>query len=200
MLWYRIKHQVETCVFMTIRQCHTEIKIMQYRRHRQSLKRTRRQEAGPSHLYWSRYWTKLPRRGSRRRGHYQRGPGRPDKSSARTDQPEYTGSRPEPGEAIVVGAIRSAAPWFLTGWAHDVEIEFMIDIGCRVTMLSATVFQRMFVMNREVRSALQICRRWLVSADSSPLMLQGHLELNIVFPGLCCKMLLWSLTLALTGY
>ena len=32
------------------------------------------------------------------------------RSSAQTDQPEYTGSRPEPGEAIVVGAIGSAAP------------------------------------------------------------------------------------------
>ena len=46
---------------------------------------------------------------------------------ARIDQPEYSGSHPELGEAIVVGAIGSAAPWFLTGWAHDVEIEFMID-------------------------------------------------------------------------
>ena len=26
-----------------------------------------------------------------------------------------------------MGAIGSAAPWFLTGWAHDVEIEFMTD-------------------------------------------------------------------------
>ena len=42
------------------------------------------------------------------------------------DQRENTGSRPESGEAIVVGAIGSAPPWFLTGWAHDVEIEFMI--------------------------------------------------------------------------
>ena len=51
------------------------------------------------------------------------------------DRPEYTGSRPESGEAIVVGAIGSAVPWFLTGWAHDVEIEFMIDTGCQVAIL-----------------------------------------------------------------
>ena len=38
------------------------------------------------------------------------------------DQQGTTGSRSETGEAIVVGAIGSAAPWFLTGWAHDVEI------------------------------------------------------------------------------
>ena len=44
------------------------------------------------------------------------------------DQQETAESRPESGEAIVVGAIGSAAPWFLTGWAHEVEIEFMIDI------------------------------------------------------------------------
>ena len=53
----------------------------------------------------------------------------------------------------MVGAIGSAAPWFLTGWAHDVEIEFMIDAGCQVTILSTTVFQRMCVAKPEVRSA-----------------------------------------------
>ena len=52
------------------------------------------------------------------------------------DQHGTTGSWSETGEAIVVGAIGSAAPWFLTGWAHDVEIEFMIDTRCRVTILS----------------------------------------------------------------
>ena len=72
------------------------------------------------------------------------------------DQQETTESRPESGEAIVVGAIGSAVPWFLTGWAHEVEIEFMID---------------MIDMG-------------LVSPDSSPLIVQGQLELAIVFPGL----------------
>ena len=33
------------------------------------------------------------------------------------------------------------------------------------------------------------CNRRLVSADSSPLIVQGQLELTIVFPGLCCDML-----------
>ena len=82
------------------------------------------------------------------------------------DRPGTTGSRSETGEAIVVGAIGSAAPWFLTGWAHDVEIEFMIDTGCQVTILSTTVFERMCIMD-----------------------LQGQLELAIVFPRLCCDML-----------
>ena len=68
-------------------------------------------------------------------------------SLAQIDQPEYTGSHPESGEAIVVGAIGSAAPWFPIGWAHDVEIEFMIDTGCQVTILSTTVFQRMCTVN-----------------------------------------------------
>ena len=67
-----------------------------------------------------------------------------------------TGGRPitegstgnhESGEAIVVGAIGSAAPWFLTGWAHEVEIEFMIDTGCQVTILSTTVFERMCIVD-----------------------------------------------------
>ena len=105
------------------------------------------------------------------------------------DQQGTTGSRLETGEAIVVGVIGSAAPWFLTGWAHDVEIEFMIDTGCQVTILSTTVFERMCVVDPTVRSELQPCRRRLVSADSSPLMVQGELELAIVFPGLCCDML-----------
>ena len=39
-----------------------------------------------------------------------------------------------------------------------------------------------------MRSALRPCRRWLVSADSSPLIVQGQLELDIVFPGLCYNM------------
>ena len=35
----------------------------------------------------------------------------------------------------MVGAVGSAAPWFLTGWTHDVEVEFMIDTGFQVTIL-----------------------------------------------------------------
>ena len=41
-----------------------------------------------------------------------------------------------------MGAVGSAAPWFLTGWADEVEIEFMIDTGCQVTILAASVFER----------------------------------------------------------
>ena len=107
----------------------------------------------------------------------------------RRDRQETTGTRPESGEAIVVGAIGSAAPWFLTGWAHEVEIEFMIDTGCQVTILSTTVFEHMCTVDPAVRSALRPCRRRLVLADSSPLIVQGQLELNIEFPGLCCDML-----------
>ena len=105
------------------------------------------------------------------------------KDSSRMGGQDVTGPRPESGEAIVVGAIGSAAPWFLTGWAHEVEIEFMIDTGCQVTILSTTVFERMCTVDPTVLSKL------LVSADSSPLIVQGQLELAIVFPGLCCEML-----------
>ena len=96
------------------------------------------------------------------------------------DQQETTGPRPESGEAIVLGAIGSAAPWFLTGWAHEVEIEFMIDTGCQVTILSTMVFGHMCIVDPTVRSELRPCRRRLVSADSSPLIVQGQLELTIV--------------------
>ena len=105
------------------------------------------------------------------------------------DRPEAAGAQPETGEAIVVGAIGSTALWFLTGWTHEVQIEFMIDTGCQVTILSTTVFERMFALDPKVCSELRPCRRRLVSADSSPLMVQGQLELSIVFPGLCCDML-----------
>ena len=44
----------------------------------------------------------------------------------------------EDGEAIVVGAVGLAAPWFLTGWAEEVEIEYMIDTGCQVTILATS--------------------------------------------------------------
>ena len=33
--------------------------------------------------------------------------------------------QPEDGEAIVVGVVGSAASWFLTGWANDMEVELM---------------------------------------------------------------------------
>ena len=89
------------------------------------------------------------------------------------DRPGTAGSRSETGEAIVVGAIGSAAPWFLTGWTHDVEIEFMIDTGCQMTILSMTVFERMCTLDPKVRSELRPCRRWLASVDSSPLMVHG---------------------------
>ena len=42
------------------------------------------------------------------------------------------------GDAIMVGAVGSAAPWFLTGWTNDVEVEFMIDTGFQVTILATS--------------------------------------------------------------
>ena len=77
----------------------------------------------------------------------------------------------------------------VSGWTHEVEIEFMIDTGCQVTILSTTVFEHMCALDPKVCSELRPCRRRLVSADTSPLMVQGQLELSIVFPGLCCDML-----------
>ena len=65
----------------------------------------------------------------------------------------------------------------------------MIDTGCQVTILAMTIFERMCTVDPMVRSRLRPCRRRLVSADSSPLTVKGELELNVVFPGLCCDML-----------
>ena len=96
---------------------------------------------------------------------------------------------PAEEEAIVVGAVGSAAPWFLTGWAGEVEVEFMIDTGCQVTILAASVFEHMCTSDPQMRARLRPCGRRLVSADSSPLAVKGEIELTIVFPGLSFDML-----------
>ena len=48
----------------------------------------------------------------------------------------------EDGDAIMVGVVGSAAPSFLMGWANDVEVEFMIDTGCQVTILATSVLRK----------------------------------------------------------
>ena len=69
------------------------------------------------------------------------------------------------------------------------EVDFMIDTGCQVTILATTVFEQMCTADPMVQSKLRPCRRRLVLADSSPLTVMGELELNVVFPGLNCDML-----------
>ena len=54
----------------------------------------------------------------------------------------------------------------------------MIDTGFQVTILGMSVFEHMF------GSRLRPCTRRLVSADSSPLMVRGELDMTIAFPGL----------------
>ena len=95
---------------------------------------------------------------------------------------------PEEGDTIMVGVVGSAAPWFLTGWTNNVEVEFMIDTGCQVTILATSVFDRMCDIHPEVRDGLVLCAQRLVSADSSPLTVMGWINLNVVFPGLRCDM------------
>ena len=88
----------------------------------------------------------------------------------------------------MVGAVGSAAPWFLTGWTNDVEVEFMIDTGCQVTILATSVFKQMCEVHPQLRAELVPCTQRLVSADSSPLLVLGRINLNVVFPGLRCDM------------
>ena len=87
-----------------------------------------------------------------------------------------------------MGAVGSAAPWFLTGWTNEVEVEFMIDTGCQVTILATSVFENMCTADPQVRSRIRPCARRLVSADSSPLTVIGKIDLDVVFPGLKCSM------------
>ena len=84
--------------------------------------------------------------------------------------------------------VGSAAPWFLTGWTNDAEVEFMIETGCQVTILATSVFENICVADPQVRYRVRPCARRLVSADSSPLTVIGELELDVVFPGLKCAM------------
>ena len=65
----------------------------------------------------------------------------------------------------MVGAVGLAAQWFLTGWAEEVEIEFMIDTGCQVTILATSVFERMCAADPQVSSRLCPSGHRLVSAD-----------------------------------
>ena len=95
---------------------------------------------------------------------------------------------PEEGDAIMVGVVGSAAPWYLTGWTNDVEVEFMIDTGCQVTILATSVFHKMCDIHPEVKFGLVPCTQRLVSADTSPLTVIGRINLNVVFPGLRCDM------------
>ena len=90
-------------------------------------------------------------------------------------------SSQDSGEAIVVGAVGSAAPWFLTGWPEGVEVDFMIDTECQVTILTTSVFERMCVSDPRVPSRLRPCGRRLVTADSSPLTVRGELDMTVVF-------------------
>ena len=80
-------------------------------------------------------------------------------------------------KAIVVGAVGTGAPWFLTGWAEGTEVEFMIYTVCQVTILATSVFERMCAADQLFGSRLRPCRRRLVSADSSPLMVRGELDM-----------------------
>ena len=76
---------------------------------------------------------------------------------------------PSEGDAIMVGTVGSAAPWYLTGWANEVEVEFMINTGCQVTILATSVFDKMCKIHPEVKSELTTCTQRLISADKSPL-------------------------------
>ena len=84
------------------------------------------------------------------------------------------------GDVIMVGVVGSAA--------NDVEVEFMIDTGCQVTILAASVSKRMCEIHPQLRTELVPCAQRLVSADSSPLMVLGRINLNVVFSGLRCDM------------
>ena len=91
-------------------------------------------------------------------------------------------------EAIVVEAVGSAAPWLLTGWAEGTEV------------LATLVFDRMCVSDPRMCSRLRPCGRRLVSADSSPLMVRGELDITVAFPGLSCAMVLVVVVLDLKDY
>ena len=77
-------------------------------------------------------------------------------------------------EAIVVGAVGLAAPWFLTGWAEGTEVESMIDTGCQITILAMSVFDHMCVSDPRMCSRLRPCGGRLVLVGSSPMLLREN--------------------------
>ena len=96
-------------------------------------------------------------------------------SDGRTDSNTQTEGLDLPqdnNEVIVVRAVGSGAPWFLSDWAEGTEVEFMIDTG---PFLATSVFEQMCASDPRVRSRLRLCGRRLISADLSPLMVRGNL-------------------------
>ena len=79
------------------------------------------------------------------------------------------------------------------------EVEFMIDTRCQVTILATSEFEWMCTADLQVRSRLRPCGHQLVSADSSSLTVKGELELNVVFPRLSCDMLFVVASIGLDG-
>ena len=70
---------------------------------------------------------------------------------------------------------------------YGAEVEFIIDTGCQVTILATSVFDRMCVSDPRMCSRLRPCGRRLVSAYSSPLLVQGELDMTV---GFSCAMVL----------
>ena len=52
--------------------------------------------------------------------------------------------------------LQNRLDWFLTGWAGEVEIEFMIDTGCQVTILATSVFERWICLRCRFRRYFKI--------------------------------------------
>ena len=78
----------------------------------------------------------------------------------------------------------------LAGWTEGTEVEFMIDTGCQVTILATSVFEWMCASDSRVWSRLCPCGQRLISADSSPSMVWGELDMTVAFLGLECDMVL----------
>ena len=57
-----------------------------------------------------------------------------------------------------------------------------------MTILATSVFEKMCTGHPQVRSRIRPCMRRFVSADSSPLTVIGKIDLDVVFPGLKCRM------------
>ena len=64
----------------------------------------------------------------------------------------------EEHEAIVMGAVSTGTPWFLSGWAGGTKVEFMIDTRCQVTILATSVFDQMCAVDQRLGSRLRPCR------------------------------------------
>ena len=88
------------------------------------------------------------------------------------------------------GAHNSKAGLYLRGKIFDVDVEFLVDTGSEVTLISPTVWQ-LLCSGRELE--LETSVQPVANADSSPLYVLGEVEVGVRFGDLTTN---WNVVVA----